>query len=77
MSKREAILEILSKIRPSVDYENAQGILENGLLDSLEFLNLISELGSHFGVEIGIDEITVENFDTIETIEKMVQRIEG
>ena len=77
MSKREAILEILHKIRPSVNFENAQGILDNGLLDSLEFLNLITELGSRFGIEIGVEEITSENFNTVETVEKMIERIGG
>ena len=77
MSKREIILEILHSIKPYVDFEQAQGILENSCLDSLEFLNLISELSTRFGVEIGVDEITAENFDTVETIEAMIERIGG
>jgi len=77
MSKREAILEILKKIKPSVDFEQVRGILDNGYLDSLEFMNLITELGQRFGVELSVDEITPENFDTMETIEKMIERVGG
>ena len=77
MSKREDILEILQKIKPSVNFEQAQGLLDNGYLDSLDFMKLITELSQHFGVNIGIDEITEENFDTVETIEKMIDRSRG
>jgi len=77
MPKREAILEILKKIKPSVDFEQVRGILDNGYLDSLEFMNLITELGQRFGVELSVDEITPENFDTMETIEKMIERVGG
>lgn len=76
MSKRETLLEILRKIKPSVNFEEAHGILENSYLDSLEFVTLITDLGTSFGIEIGVDEITAENFDTLETIEKLVERIE-
>ena len=75
MSKREAILEILHTIRPSVNFEEAYGIIDNGILDSLEFLSLITELGTHFDVEIDAEEITSENFCTVETIEKMITRL--
>ncbi len=77
MEKREAVLEILRKVKPSVNFEQVSGILDNGHLDSLEFMNLITELGQRFGVELGVDEITPENFDTVETIEKLIERVGG
>ena len=70
-------MEILKKIKPPVDFEQVRGILDNGYLDSLEFMNLITELGQRFGVELSVDEITPENFDTMETIEKMIERVGG
>lgn len=70
-------MEILKKIKPSVEFEQVRGILDSGYLDSLEFMNLITELGQRFGVELGVDEITPENFDTMEKIEKMIERVGG
>ena len=77
MSKHETILQILKKIKPIVNFEEVNGILDNGYLDSMEFMSLISELEQSFNVEISADEITAENFDTIETIVEMIERIEG
>ncbi|MBR6400409.1 MAG: acyl carrier protein [Firmicutes bacterium] len=77
MSKKETILEILKNINPSVNFEQVQGILENGYIDSMDFMRFIAELGQHFGVDIDADEITSENFDTVETIEKMIERLKG
>ena len=75
MPEKEAVLAILRKIKPTVDFEQAHGILDNGYLDSLEFLTLITELGAYIGVEIGVDEIAAENFDTVETIAVMLERL--
>lgn len=75
MSEKEAVLVILRKIKATVDFEQACGILGNGYLDSLEFLTLITELGAHIGVEIPVDEITPENFNTAETIAAMIERL--
>ena len=74
MSKRETLLEILRKIKPGVNFEEAHGILENGYLDSLEFVTMIQEIGSNLGVDIDADDITPENFDTLDSIEKLVER---
>ena len=36
---------------------------------------LIANLGESFGIEIGVDEITPENFNSIDCISKMVDRL--
>ena len=77
MSKREIILEVLRSVKPQVNFEKAHGLLSSSYLDSLEFLSVITELGNRFGTEIGVDDITAENFDTVETIEALIERIKG
>jgi len=48
-------------------------LLENGLIDSLAIFQLISFIGTQFGVEIGSEKIVLENFSTVEIIADLVR----
>ncbi len=43
-------------------------IFEEGIFDSLGFLSLISYLDEKFGIEVGNDELSEENFESINAI---------
>ena len=43
-------------------------IFEEGIFDSLGFLSLISFLDEKFGIEVGNDELSEENFESIKAI---------
>ena len=77
MPDKEKITQILSKIKPTVAFDTAEGIVDNGLLDSLEFMNLIAELSEQFGIEIDVDDIVAANFNTVESMTAMVKRLCG
>lgn len=77
MSKEELVEQILTTIKPTVDFGNATAIIDDGVLDSLEFMNLISELSERFGIEVDVDDIVPENFNSIESIAAMVNRLQA
>lgn len=47
-------------------------LLDNGLLDSMSLVRLLTHLEDAFGVSIADDELDPENFETIETIAAMI-----
>lgn len=69
----ERLLEILSEIRPDVDFANETGLIDGGLLDSFDIVSIISELDDEYGVAIRITELKPENFNSAEAIYKLVQ----
>lgn len=77
MSTEELVEQILTTIKPTVDFGNAKAIIDDGILDSLEFMNLISELSERFGIEVDVDDIVPENFNSIESIAAMVNRLQA
>ncbi len=77
MSYKEKITQILKGYKPTIAFETAEGIIDNGLLDSLEFMNLISELNVEFGIEIDVEDIVPENFNTVDAMAAMVKRLRG
>ena len=51
----------------------SQELFVDGLLDSLSFVRLLSELESRYGVEVPLHDMDAETFSTIEKIAAYVQ----
>ena len=73
----EQLLEILKGIRPDVDFENETALIDDGILDSFDVVSIISELDDAFGVQVRITELDPENFNSAESIWKLVQKLQA
>ncbi len=72
---RETILEILKETNRAIDYQKEKALIDDKLIDSLELMEIISDLESAFQIEIGMEEIVPANFNSAEAIEQMVSRL--
>ena len=72
----EKILAILAELRPDIEVEKEEGLIADGLLESFDLIQLIALLENEFGIEIGSRNITMENFDSIDKIVKMVENLQ-
>ncbi|MGI6217561.1 MAG: acyl carrier protein [Coriobacteriales bacterium] len=72
---REKIIEILESVKPGVTTSAADHLVDEGAMDSLDLVTLISELEDEFDVEIDADDIIPENFDSVDTIVALMERI--
>lgn len=70
---REKLIEILSDIRPEIDFEEEDHLMEDGLLDSLDIANIITAMCDEFEVDIGFDEVKKDNFDSLEAMLKLLE----
>ena len=64
-------------IRPDVDFENETALIDDGILDSFDVVSIISELDDAFGVQVRITELDPENFNSAESIWKLVQELQA
>lgn len=72
----EKLLEILSSLHPEVDFELANDLIEDGILDSLDIVTLITEINNAFEVQIPAEEVIPENFASAETIFSLIKRLD-
>ena len=77
MSIKEQIMNMLKEIKPTKDLSGVTDIVEGGYMDSFELMSLIARLGDDFGIEIDVDEINPENFNSVDAITAMVERLKG
>lgn len=72
----ETLLEILNEIDDTVDWKNEKALIDDRILDSFGVISLISELEDQFDIEVDAAEIIPENFNSVEAMWKMIQRLE-
>lgn len=71
----DKLLEILKGIRPDVDFENETELIDDGILDSFDVVSIISEIDDAFGVQIRINELEPENFNSAEAIWSLIEKL--
>ncbi|MCR5774354.1 MAG: acyl carrier protein [Lachnospiraceae bacterium] len=72
---KEKILEILTDLRPDVDFENEKALITDNVIESFDIIELISRLGNEFDVEISPKELTAVNFDSLDAITALIARL--
>ena len=70
---KKQIIEILSEICPGIDFETETALIDDGLIDSLDIVAVVTELLEAFDVELGVDDLTPENFNSVEAIEELIE----
>ena len=73
----EILLELLQGIRPDVDFENEIALVDDGILDSMDIVSIISELDDEFDVQVRINELDPDNFNSMESIWELVQKLKN
>ena len=71
----EKLLELLKGIRPDIDFENETSLIDDGYLDSFDVVSIISEIDDVFGVQIRINELDPENFNSMDAIWSLIMKL--
>ena len=74
---REQIIEILTEICPGVDFEQETSLIDDGLIDSLDIVAVVTDLMDTFDVQLGVDDLTPENFNSVDAISQLIERAQG
>lgn len=70
-------MELLKGVRPDVDFENETELIDGGILDSFDVVAIISEIDDQFDVQIRINELDPENFNSAESIWNLIQELKA
>ena len=72
----ETLLQILNGLHPDVDFEAINDLYDEGVLDSLDMVRLVTEIGMEFDVQIPAEELIPENFQNVNTIMALIERLD-
>ena len=60
----DELIRIMSEVKPDVDFETATTLIDDDLIDSLDIIAIVSEVNDTFDVEINVDDLLPENFNS-------------
>ena len=69
---REFVLDRLAPTSGRSEIADDDDLIDSGVIDSLGIFQLVAFLEESFGVSIGDEEITPENFASVMAIERLV-----
>lgn len=72
----DKLLEILKEVNDNIDYENESQLIDDEIIDSVDLTGIIAELEDAFNIEVGMEDIIPENFNNIEAMWEMIQRLQ-
>lgn len=74
MSDMEKLLAALAEVRDDVDFAGQYGLVDEGVIDSLDLTQIIAALDEAFDIHIPAGEIEPENFNSVQDMLAMVHR---
>ena len=71
---RDTVLEILQDIRSDIDFENETALIDDDLLESLDIVAIVGEFNEEFDVEISVEDLLPENFNSVDAMVELITR---
>ncbi len=70
----EKVLKILQEIRPDIDFSAEKRLIDDGLIESFDVIQIVTTIMDDFDIYIDADDIEPENLNSYESICEMVKR---
>lgn len=71
---REKVKNVLVENYPEIDFESSTELVDDGILDSLTMVGIISALSMEFGVTLPYEDIVPENFNSIDAMVELLEK---
>ena len=71
----EQLQQILEEIRPDIDFTKETKLIDDGVLDSFDIISIVGELNMTYDIEINVEDLLPENFNSMEAIYELVCKL--
>ena len=72
----EELLQIMSDVRPDVDFAAETALIDDEILDSFDIISIVSEINVAFDVEIDVNDLLPENFNSAKALYELIVRLQ-
>lgn len=70
---REKLLQILSETCPGVDFARETALIDDGILDSLDLVTLVTQIMDVFQVELDVEDLEPEHFNSVDAMLALIE----
>lgn len=72
----EKLIAILNSLHPDVDFYENDTLIDDGILDSLDIVTIVTEINAEFDVTIPAEEIIPENFNSANALMELITKLD-
>ncbi len=72
----DELKQILEEIRPDIDFKKETSLIDDGVLDSFDIISIVGELNMTYDIEINVEDLLPENFNSMEAIYELVCKLQ-
>lgn len=73
----EQLLRIMCEIRPDVDFEKETKLIDDSVLDSFDIISIVGEVNEQYSIEINVNDLVPENFNSLSALFQLIQKLQG
>ncbi len=72
----DELIRIMSEIRPDIDFNTATDLIDDDILDSFDIISIVNEVNDCFGIEINVNDLLPENFNTAAALYELIEKLQ-
>ena len=72
----DLLLEIMSEVRPDIDFTTETKLIDDDLLDSFDIIAIVSEVNVQFDIEINVNDLLPENFNSAAALYELIEKLQ-
>ena len=77
-NEKDRVKHLLTELRSELEFHlEEDGLATNGILDSLDIMNLIMKLEGEFDIEIDPEDVLSENFESVDSMIALIEKCQG
>ena len=73
----ETLIRIMSEVRPDIDFNTADKLIDDEILDSFDIISIVSEVNAEYGIEINVNDLLPENFNTAAALYSLIEQMKN
>ena len=73
MHDETKLLQILTETCPGVDFTKETALVDDGFLESLDLVTIVSEIMATFDIELNVDDLLPDNFNSVPAMLRLIQ----
>ncbi len=75
---KETVLEILKGVRSDVDFAGTdKKLIDDNVLESLDIVAIVGEFNDEFDIEISVEDLTPENFNSVDAMVELIKNAQA
>ncbi len=72
----DKLLEILGEIRPDIDFINEKNLINDGVLNSFDIIQVVIALNEAYNIDINVEDLESDNFNTADAMLQLVEKLQ-